>query len=212
MQAKEIALSFNSELLDNAETILEDIGLDVQSAVNMFLRRIVKEGGIGFLLQPTEPLSLAKGKKSVEEENKQMEDELEERTKSVGKYKSGLGKTKSKITEEMRDYIWRVFLQNKKSNYTRYGELAQEVAESTGMNANSAYIYFCILSCLIKGKFNSRDMKFIDLEFYMERISQECTTQELANAIKSLEQSVLYWEDMPGRFSDKVKKLIREYK
>lgn len=47
---KEIVLNVQENLLNNVTEILDDIGLDMNSAVKMFFKRIEKEKTIGFLL------------------------------------------------------------------------------------------------------------------------------------------------------------------
>ena len=47
---KKITLEVQGETLDQATAILEDLGLDVESAVRMFMKRLVKEQSVAFLL------------------------------------------------------------------------------------------------------------------------------------------------------------------
>ena len=47
---KKITLEVQGETLDQATAILEDLGLDVESAVRMFMKRLVKERSVAFLL------------------------------------------------------------------------------------------------------------------------------------------------------------------
>lgn len=47
---KQIALSIDNELVNIAIDVLEEIGLDIQSAVKIFLKRIAREKSLSFLL------------------------------------------------------------------------------------------------------------------------------------------------------------------
>ena len=206
MQTKQITLTIDSQTYENAERILDDIGLDFQSIVNIMLKRIHKEGNVLFMLSNQKSTST---------------DYLEQ---SLGQgYNDAFvntpppptpkGRETTKITEEMRNYIWTIFSQNKNASYTEYHKLADEVSTATGMSAGSAFIYFVILSCFMQGKFNTRVMKIDDIEFYIQKIIKECSKSEFANTLKSLEQSIPYWEDhILGKFAEKVKLLVNQYK
>lgn len=47
---KKIIIEVQEDTLDQATGVLEDLGLDVESAVRMFLKRIVKEQSVAFVL------------------------------------------------------------------------------------------------------------------------------------------------------------------
>lgn len=215
MEMRQITVSFEKQLVDTAERILDDIGLGFQSGISVFLKRVVKEGGIAFLLQNAPTPAVVRTQ--VQEVDSYEDEEAPIMNKSMAYREDGCvsfsRRSNSEITEEMRDHIWTVFTQNKNLSYSDYQELAREVSKKTGMNQGSAYIYFIILSCFIEGKFNTRTMKFADLVYYVERILQEYTREEFASTIKSLESSVPYWaEKIPGRFSEKAQGLVDKYK
>ena len=48
---KKIIIEVQADTLDQATGVLEDLGLDVESAVRMFLKRIAKEQSVAFVLQ-----------------------------------------------------------------------------------------------------------------------------------------------------------------
>lgn len=48
--SKQIFLDLEDDLFEQANDILENVGLDFQSATKMFLKRVIKEGTISFLL------------------------------------------------------------------------------------------------------------------------------------------------------------------
>lgn len=47
---KKIIIEVQEDTLDQATGVLEDLGLDVESAVRMFLKRVVKEQSVAFVL------------------------------------------------------------------------------------------------------------------------------------------------------------------
>lgn len=51
MSAKTIHIRVDSEVKDNAEGILNSLGLTLSGAVNVFLRKIIQEKGIPFSLK-----------------------------------------------------------------------------------------------------------------------------------------------------------------
>ena len=51
MSAKTIHIRVDSEVKDNAEEILNSLGLTLSGAVNVFLRKIIQEKGIPFSLK-----------------------------------------------------------------------------------------------------------------------------------------------------------------
>ena len=47
---KRIFVDVQGDVLNEAEVILDDLGLDVQTAIRMFFKRIVKDGSVAFVL------------------------------------------------------------------------------------------------------------------------------------------------------------------
>lgn len=208
MQTKQITFNFEANTYENAELILNDTGLDVQTAVNIMLKRINKEGGFAFMLQ-NQPISINPSR--IDQPT--IQTEIEDNPANFNSAKAYHTRTAGKITDEMRDYIWAVFSKNKNASYTEFQKLAREASNVTGINYGSAYIYFIILSCLIQGKFNTRVMKIKDLEFYIKKIMHECPEKEFENTLKSLKESIPYWEErIQGYFAQKVKNLVAQYK
>lgn len=201
MNTKQITFELDSQIFDNAKLVLDDIGLDVKSAINMCLKRIDKDGGINFIMQNRAAsgssqdggyLGQAAWQQAIDEKPQ---------------------KRSSSISDEMRDYVWAVFKANKYISYGECQSLALTVSKATGMNSGSAYIYFGMLTGFIQGKPNKRTMKFSHIQFYVNKIMQECTKQEFENTIKSLQDSLPYWwEHNFSGFADKVEKLIEKYK
>lgn len=180
-------IEVNAELAKEAASVLSRLGLDLEDATKLFLRRCVLEQKLPFDINsaPTQSAPLAQESKS--------------------------GTTGGKITQAMVENVWEAF----KKYQSEGGELrsiADEVSRSSGMTAGSAFIYLVILENLFEGQRNTRNMKMRDLEFYMERIRAEYGINIYENALSSLEESLPYWESQPlGNFADKVRMYLREH-
>lgn len=209
METKQIIVNYEKTFVESIERILDDVGLDFQSAINMFFKRIAKEKNIAFLIHN---VGIEEKNATIINNKEDMDKKEIENLQEVSMEENNKRRSNKEITEYMRDHIWTVFTQNKKVSYTEYQEIAKKVARETGMNQGSAYIYFIILSCLLEGKYNTRTMKYSDLVYYLKRIKQECSPNEFKAALKSLESSVPYWEErIPGRFAEKVQQLVSQY-
>lgn len=137
--------------------------MDVQVAINVFLRRVAIEKGLPMSMTASTPTS----KEHDVSENCQVQ-LIKDYT-----YKTRSNNT---ITKEMVDDLWSAFVRYSKGLGEIRG-LSDDVSENTGMNRGSAFIYLTILSNLIKGEPNTRTLKFKDLEYLMGEIkSQLCET------------------------------------
>lgn len=57
---KKIIIEVQEDTLDQATGVLEDLGLDVESAVRMFLKRVVKEQSVAFVLPNVNAVGVSK--------------------------------------------------------------------------------------------------------------------------------------------------------
>ena len=57
---KKIIIEVQEDTLDQATGVLEDLGLDVESAVRMFLKRVVKEQSVAFVLPSVNAISVSR--------------------------------------------------------------------------------------------------------------------------------------------------------
>lgn len=209
---RQILITIDKQIVDNAEKILENIGIDLDMAINIFIKRLIKEEGIGFLLQKSVQ-SNSNNLQTIKFNNANTQSDDKHIEIIHESHQPVFRRNNVEITEEMRDYIWTVFTKNKNCSYTEYQELAKKVSIDTGMNQGSAYIYFIILSSFMAGKSNTRTMKFDDLVYYVKKILQQYTKYEFECTIKALESSIPYWEErIPGRFAEKVRGLVNQYK
>ncbi len=184
-----IEIDVDESTLKEAEKALHPIGMDVQTAVIVFLRRVAIEKGF--------PMSMT-ASATIQKVNAIQEDEKKENM-----YQS---RSNSTITREMVDELWQAFLKYKKG-LGEISRLRDEVAENSGMNRGSAFIYLNILAHLIKGEPNTRTLKMKDLEYLIEKIKSELGANEYQNAIRSLKDSVPYWrQKTAGSFAERVEK------
>jgi len=185
-----LEIQIDDEVLTEAEKVLFSLGMDVEMAVSIYLRRIAIENGL--------PLSMAAVPKRVELETTEeidgtLDDDLKPFTRS-----------NNKITPEMVEEVWRSFLIYLEGS-SEINWLSNEVNKKTNMSRGSAFIYLNILANLVKGEPNTRTMKMKDLEYYMKKIKVELGEKKYQYALRSLKQSIPYWrEKVAGNFAEKV--------
>lgn len=201
--SKKISLQFDNDVIEKAESILDDIGMDCQTFVNMCFKKLNKEQNISFLTSGNAPAP----KQETIEKTPLPEQPLASEAEDYSL------KTKNTITSEMRDSIWDIFISqfkaNKKIDCTYLAKLANL---KTGITQGSAYIYFLILDNLVEGIPNTRTMKFNDLVVYLKNIYEQLPKNCIQNAVKSLSESTAYWKDhIQGYFAQKVSALVAQY-
>lgn len=186
-----IEIKIDDEILSEAELILHSLGMDIEMAINIYLRRIALEKGL--------PMTMT-GHSSMRPEQ-----EISENFEDSFEYESKVStRSNSKITPAMVDEVWHAFLRYVRES----GEirpLSKEVSSKTGMNEGSAFIYLIVLENLVNGNPNTRVLKYKDLEYLMGKIKSELGESIYQKALRSLISSVPYWrEKIPGAFADKV--------
>lgn len=203
---KRIEISVDEGVFDESSKIFNRIGMDMEMAINIFLRRTVTEKGfplslVAAPLDSLDPINNPSFRSPVAKD-----DRLQE---SVTRQEH---RTNTAVTKSMVDEVWNTF-----RTYLRGSgdikELSQDISKRSGMNPGSAFIYLCILNNLVNGDRNTRSMKFADLEYLLKRIKIELDEEAFSNALASLKLSVPYWkEKLPGDFADKAEKLIERMK
>lgn len=185
-----IKIEVDDNILEEAEETLNAIGMDVQIAVNVFLRRVAIEKGL--------PMSMTAAAPIQDNYSSILEEEL---SRSEKMYST---RTNKAITKEMVDELWKAFIKYRKG-LGEINRLSHEVSENTGMNQGSAFIYLNILANLAKGEPNTRTLKMKDLVYLMGKIKSDLGENVYLEAIKSLRLSVPYWQvKLNGNFADKV--------
>jgi len=71
-------------------------------------------------------------------------------------------------------------------------ELADDVAEETGMNRNSAFMYIYVVSSLLSGEVFKRAISKKALEIYFKKIFQDYGSEGLKKAIKATRLHIDY--------------------
>ncbi|TJX14592.1 hypothetical protein E9840_05860 [Tissierella creatinini] len=192
-----IEFQIDDKILNEAEKVLHLLGMDIEMAVNIYLRRIALEKGLPMFMTWNE---------SKEQEAETIED-------FVSSYdeESKVSTQVNKITPEMVDEVWNAFLRYN-SGAGEINPLSKEISSKTGMNQSSAFIYLNILTNLVNGDPNTRLLKFKDLEYLMSKIQLELGDNKFQKALKSLMLSVPYWrEKIPGAFSDKIEAYCKKH-
>lgn len=201
MQAK-FEIYADDEIIRDASQIFEAIGMDLQMAVNIFLRRTASEKAF--------PLSMnAQLPKQVDRVPAASENSAFEHSGASSFRSNQPQRANTSITHEMVVDVWDTFME-----YLNHGgeinRLSDGITARSGMTRGSAFIYLCILNNLVNGEYNTRNMKIADLEYYLDRIEKDLNEQQFTNALASLEQSIPYWrEKIPGTFADNVEELVK---
>jgi antitoxin component of RelBE/YafQ-DinJ toxin-antitoxin module len=186
-----IEIQIEDGILTEAAKVLYSLGMDVEMAVSIYLRRIALEKGLP--MNMTGPMP----KRIKPEITENFEDTFED--DSIASTRSN-----SRITMAMVDEVWHAFLRHLGGS-GEINPLSTEVSTKTGMNRGSAFIYLTVLSNLVNGDPNTRVLKYNDLEYLMGKILTELGENKYQKALKSLMASVPYWrEKIPGAFADKV--------
>jgi len=192
-----VQIDIDENILKEAERVLNSVGMDVQIAVNVFLRRVAIEKGL--------PMSMTASPSTLNDRDGSVENQV---PANMPMHQTRNNNT---ITKDMVDEVWRAFLKYRKG-MGQIGSLSDVVAKHSGMNRGSAFIYLNILSNLIRGESNTRTLKMKDLEYLLEKIKTDLGENVHRNAIRSLKQSVTYWrEKIPGAFADNVEALCEKY-
>lgn len=155
------------------------MGIDVEMAVTIFLRRIAydKRLPLDLIIPQVEHL-----------------DDQEAGNRSY-----------TAIAKEMIDELW-ISFQRYMDGSDELGNLKVMVAQNTGMNENSTFIYLYFLANLMEGQPNSRVIKYKDFEYLMEKIRNEMDSPYYEKALESVRKSIPYWEEnIAGHYAEKVK-------
>lgn len=181
-----IEIQVDDNILSEASRILHSLGMDVEMAVNILLRRTIIEKGLPMTM--TTP--------SLEPRNK---------------ITRVSGRSKLKITPEMVDEVWKAFLRyiNGAEELT---SLSKQVSLKTGMKNGSASIYLNFLANLVNEKPNTRALKFEDVEYLMSKIRTELGDDLYRKALKSLKKSIPYWrKNLSDSFADKIEEYCEKH-
>jgi addiction module RelB/DinJ family antitoxin len=194
-----IEVQINDDTLSEAEKVLYSLGMDVEVAVSIFLRRVAIEKGL--------PITMA-----ASTSNKSESDYFGDTTDEISDNGSSqIGRSNNRITPVMVEEVWRAFLRHIEGS-GEINRLSTEVSEKTGMNRGSAFIYLTVLTNLVNGGPNTRVLKYRDLEYLMEKIKTELGESKYQKAVQSLKISVPYWrEKISGSFADKVETYCKKH-
>ncbi len=193
-----IEIQIDDGILTEAKKVLHSLGMDVEMAVNIYLRRIALEKGLPMTM--TGSASKRIEQDTTEDFEESFDDDARASTRS-----------NNRITTAMVDEVWQAFLRHLGGS-GEINPLSTEVSTKTGMNRGSAFIYLTVLANLVNGDPNTRVLKYKDLEYLMGKIRAELGESKYQKALKSLMASVSYWrEKIPGAFADKVEAYCKKH-
>ena len=209
MSTRTLTIELESNMVDNAEQVLSEIGLDISTYIRIALLKLVKEQRVPFNLSANQPIyETQQAQSKLAQVVNPFDDEPVEMD-----YKKSESRQMIKITSDMCQSIWKEFKARNASRTLNLLESAQRISDQTGMSRGSAFIYFTILNNLVNGTQNTRSLKMEDLEFFVGKIRSELPEQMFKAAIISLETSIPYWEEnVAGTFSQRVEKLVEKLK
>ena len=209
MSTRTLTIELESNMVDNAEQVLSEIGLDISTYIRIALLKLVKEQRVPFNLSANQPIyETQQAQSKLAQVVNPFDDEPVEMD-----YKKSEPRQMIKITSDMCQSIWKEFKARNASRTLNLLESAQRISDQTGMSRGSAFIYFTILNNLVNGTQNTRSLKMEDLEFFVGKIRSELPEQMFKAAIISLEASIPYWEEkVPGTFSQRVERLVEKLK
>jgi len=193
-----IEIQIDDGIITEAKKVLHSLGMDVEMAVNIYLRRIALEKGLPMTM--TGSASKRIEQDTTEDFEESFDDDARASTRS-----------NNRITTAMVDEVWQAFLRHLGGS-GEINPLSTEVSTKTGMNRGSAFIYLTFLANLVNGDPNTRVLKYKDLEYLMGKIRAELGESKYQKALKSLMASVPYWrEKIPGAFADKVEAYCKKH-
>ncbi len=205
MAARNFSMDLENSILDNAEAVLGEIGLDLPTYIRMALLKLIKEKRIPFDLSASQTAPEAQPRPPI---FSPIPNPVDAESHKMA-FNQRAPRQTNKITSDMCISIWNEFKRRYSSGDRNLQEASQLISNQTGMNRGSAFIYFTILNSLVDGMKITRTLKYEDLEFFVEKIKTEFPENILKAAISSLEASIPYWnEKVPGSFADKVRRLV----
>jgi len=201
---KTICFEIDENIAHQAEAIYFSIGMDIEAALSVFMRRTVLENRL--------PVDMNKAASSTRFALPSTEEQPNKSTNLPAEKRRPEKRENRSITPQMTETLWQSFKEYR-SKGSDIRKTSDKVAEITGMNPGSAFIYMNILNNLMEGKPNTRNMKMKDLLYYMDKIKSEYGDEQFRNALGSLKQSVNYWDsELFGSFADRVRDYLKANK
>jgi antitoxin component of RelBE/YafQ-DinJ toxin-antitoxin module len=179
--------------LQEVSRILDSVGLDLDIAFNIFIKKIIKEKGLPFAVKQN-------GEPVQHEMKTKNEDEI--RLEAIRSTRSN-----NSITSEMVEEVWSAFT-DYQGGLEEVKVLAYLVSLKSGMNLGSATIYLNILIKLSKGEINRRSMKTSDFEFFLKKFKEKFSDEMYKNAIESVKLSIPYWKSNIPTFAEGMELLL----
>lgn len=179
--------------LQEVSRILDSVGLDLDIAFSIFIKKIIKEKGLPFAV-----------KQNAQPDHREVitDDGNETTLEAIRSRRSN-----NSISPEMIEEVWSAF-KNYQSGLEEVKVLAYLVSLKSGMNLGSATIYLNILIKLSKGDINRRSMKTSDFEFFLKKFKDEFGDGIYKNAIESVRISIPYWKSNIPTFAEGMEMLL----
>ncbi len=190
-----LILEVDDNLLKDIKAILNSVGIDIDIAFNIFVKKIIKEKGLPFSLKQTENT------------NQTLTSTDNEDSSNIETFKKR--RSNNVITTIMIEEVWDAF-KSYIEGFKEVGNLSDFVSKKSGMSRGSAFIYLNILIRLSEGEINKRAMKPSDFEFFLNKFRQELGIKQYKNAINSIQISIPYWNGNNSTFATNMKALLKK--
>ena len=188
-----LTFEIDDDQLQEVCQILDSVGLDLDIAFNIFIKKIIKEKGL--------PFAVKQNNESIHREIKN-DDENDSALDAIRSRRSN-----NSITPEMIEEVWNAF-KNYQNGLEEVKVLAYLVSLKSGMNLGSATIYLNILIKLSNGEINRRSMKTSDFEFFLKKFKEDFSKEMYKNAIESVKLSIPYWKSNIPTFAEGMELLL----
>jgi antitoxin component of RelBE/YafQ-DinJ toxin-antitoxin module len=184
-----IRAMIESEKVDEATFILENLGISIEIAIGLFIRRIIKEGKVPFEIDLNE---LFEDEECGEKSYKQID-------------------LANWDTEEMLETIWSAFL-SFLEGYDAIEDFAEQISLKQKINKQVIINHMSFIENLINGIPNACMMKISNCEFYLKKIIDDLGNRATQKALMSIRLSIPFWRKKLPNVDELVQKVLKKTK
>jgi antitoxin component of RelBE/YafQ-DinJ toxin-antitoxin module len=184
-----IRAMIESEKVDEATFILENLGISIEIAIGLFIRRIIKEGKVPFEIDLNE---LFEDEECGEKSYKQID-------------------LANWDTEEMLETIWSAFL-SFLEGYDAIEDFAEQISLKQKINKQVIINHMSFIENLINGIPSACMMKISNCEFYLKKIIDDLGNRATQKALMSIRLSIPFWRKKLPNVDELVQKVLKKTK
>jgi len=177
------------EKVDEAISILENLGISIEIAVGLFIRRIIQEGKLPFEIDLNE---LFDDEKCVEETYRQIE-------------------LANWDTQEMLETIWSAFL-GFLEGYDAIEDFAAQISSKQKISKQVVINQMSFIENLINGIPNACMTKISNCEFYLKKIIEDLDDRATKKALMSIRLSIPFWRKKLPNVDELIQEVLKKAK